>query len=387
MGRSASCCSSFRGIHYDRVLENILRALLERGHEIHVALAGGEAGLGGTRRSCSTALPSSTRSRTSSSSRGATAGSSPRLRYVTGIDYLRYLEPEYKGADPLRDRARGRTRRVMRVRGPVGRRLVGPPARRIEAAVHGSEGDHRADRAAPARCRGRVAVRRAQARRGRLHPRRASARDPDRARGRELGQPHEQGRHPRPPSMTVVWNGAQIAEAVDSTAYRGSASSPSGAHSFDHWFAWQPGRSARSSREVARSRAPDRALRRVVVLHLRGRDGIRRGVARRVRAHPRLRERPVSSGRTPERGRLGRLDVDEHGKTVSGHARARRPPRERQKIDYYESLYHSRAMFGINTSALIEAAIVQSPGPDVVSDHPRHRRHPPFRVHRARRKR
>ena len=35
-----------RSIHYDRVLENFLRAVLERGHELHVALALEKRGLG-----------------------------------------------------------------------------------------------------------------------------------------------------------------------------------------------------------------------------------------------------------------------------------------------------------------------------------------------------
>jgi hypothetical protein len=88
-----------------------------------------------------------------------------------------------------------------------------------------------------------------------------------------------------------------------------------------------------------------------------------------VRAHPRLRETAVLFRPHPQNVTgWDQLDVDEPGKTVVWPRHGEEPRHEQQKKDYFDSLYHSTAMFGISTTALIEAAILHKPVLTYVSD-------------------
>ena len=120
-----------RSIHYDRVLENFLRAVLERGHELHVALALEKRGLGAEKTKIfdelSDRYPFSYERLPARTDRWLI----PAVALRHGLDYLRYLEPEFANAHPLRERARVRAPRLLRAiikippfRGPRGRRFV-----------------------------------------------------------------------------------------------------------------------------------------------------------------------------------------------------------------------------------------------------------------------
>ena len=359
-----------RGIHYDRVLENILRALLERGHEIHVALAAEKRGFGDK-----TKLFDGLAKRYAFSYEQLPARRDrwlvPAVALRHGIDYLRYLEPEYEGADPLRDRARERAPRIMRVRGRMGRRLVGPPARRVESAIPVPKEitalieRHQPDAVLVTPLVGLGSI------------------ESDYVRAaQELGIPTvlvvaswdnltNKGVIRDAPAMTIVWNETQIDEAERLHGIPRNQVVAVGAHSFDHWFSWQPS-TTRKEFAARRGLDPERPL----VLYLGSSffiSGDETGFIRewlgRVRAHPRLREAAVLFRPHPQNV-IGwdTLDVDEPGKTAVWPRHGEEPRHEQQKMDYFDSLYHSSAMFGISTTALIEATILHKPVLTYVSD-------------------
>ena len=89
----------------------------------------------------------------------------------------------------------------------------------------------------------------------------------------------------------------------------------------------------------------------------------------RVREHPRLQDAAVILRPHPQNV-VGWdvLDVDEPGKTVVWPRAGEAPTSERQKTDYFDTLFHSSAMVGINTTALIEASILHRPVLTLVND-------------------
>jgi hypothetical protein len=169
------------------------------------------------------------------------------------------------------------------------------------------------------------------------------------------------------PDLTIVWNQDQVREAVDLHGLPADDVVATGAHSHDHWFAWQP---ATNGEEFAAKvgLAGDRpfvlyvcssgfiagddevAFVREWVDRLRSSgdpDLERLGVL--VRPHP----QNFASWRKAEVGEPGRIVVWPRGGVA---------PTDRQsKEDYFDSLYHAKAVVGINTTALVDSAIVRRP--------------------------
>jgi hypothetical protein len=167
------------------------------------------------------------------------------------------------------------------------------------------------------------------------------------------------------PTRVLVWNHAQCAEAEALHGVDKARCAVTGATAFDHWFSTRPtmsrgeflnsvglptGRKVLlylcSSRFIAKGEdswveewiralraAPDPAVRDAVVI---------------VRPHP-------SAVAIPQISRLGdpaaRLFPDHTENPVSDEARLR----------YFHSLYHSDAVVGLNTTSMIEAAILDKP--------------------------
>lgn len=165
------------------------------------------------------------------------------------------------------------------------------------------------------------------------------------------------------PDRVIVWNEAQRTEAIELHGAPPRDVVAVGAHTYDHWFEWGPPTSRGDF--CARVGFSDD---RPYVLYLCSSGFIvsdevaviRRWLeALRGSAHPELAEcnvlvRPHPS--SPALWETNPLDGTPH---LSVWPRRAVDPRdEDKKQEYYDSIYHSAAVVGVNTSALIESAIV-----------------------------
>jgi hypothetical protein len=166
------------------------------------------------------------------------------------------------------------------------------------------------------------------------------------------------------PDQVLVWNDLQKREAIDLHGVPPASVVVTGAPAYDHWFDWQP---SRSREELAAAAGLDPA--RPIVLYVgssefiapdepafvrrwveavRAQGGSPAGAGLLVRPHP-----LAATG-------FRDLRIDDpqvaiwpaHGEfPLAGEARQ----------NYFDSIFHSTAVVGINTSAQIEAAIVGRP--------------------------
>jgi hypothetical protein len=168
------------------------------------------------------------------------------------------------------------------------------------------------------------------------------------------------------PSRVLVWNETQSREATDLHGVPQDRVVVTGAQCFDDWLTWSP----RSREEFCRIVGIDDA--RPFVLYtcftpfkdggtevdfvhewlsrLRSsEDAAVAGVSVIVRPHPK---------RTLE---WTNVDLAAFGDAVVWPRQPRWPTDAESKADYFDSLYHSAAVVGINTSALLDAGIVGRP--------------------------
>ena len=165
-----------------------------------------------------------------------------------------------------------------------------------------------------------------------------------------------------PVDLVAVWNDAMKDEAVRFHGVPPETIAVTGAAAFDHWFDWRPSTTREafcarvglrpdrpyllylcSSRFVAPNEVP--FVRRWVE-QIRGSSGAVREAGILVRPHPQNAEqwRDVDFGASANVAvwpRSGAAPAD----TVT-------------RNEYFDSIYHSAGVVGINTSALIESAIV-----------------------------
>ena len=165
------------------------------------------------------------------------------------------------------------------------------------------------------------------------------------------------------PERIYVWNEMQRREAIEQHGARPSGVVVTGATTYEHWFDWQPGSSAEEfKRQVGlQSSQP-------YVLYLcsssfiaptevefidRWIDSVRgsdasalKNVGVLVRPHPQ-NVQPWE-----------RLDLSAPPQVAIWPARGANPVHRDAKRDYYDSMYHSAAVVGINTSGMIEAGIL-----------------------------
>lgn len=172
------------------------------------------------------------------------------------------------------------------------------------------------------------------------------------------------------PDSVIVWNETQRAEAVDMHGADPEQITVTGAQSFDRWFGREP------------STDPDDFRRKVglppgrpFVLYVGStsniaRAGVEEGFVRRwleaLRSSddPSVVDLPVLVRPHPERpgswyeGEIGpgevRLWPPEAPVDVSNVT-------EESRRDYFDSLFHAAAVVGINTSAMLEAAVLDRP--------------------------
>jgi hypothetical protein len=234
--------------NFDRSFACFLEALLERGHAVEVVIekrkrdAELPAGAGDAFASLARRFPSF-------SSAQLPAQGDPwlalRTRIRLAIDFLRYLEPEFRDAGPLRARARARAPFLLRL---LERVLVRPGARTQLASFLRS-----LDARIPisAERRDALAARRADVVLVSPLVGLGSAQSDWVRLAAELGIPSvlpvaswdnltNKGVLKEIPRQTLVWNEAQAREATELQGVPADRVVVTGAHSFDHWFGWRP---------------------------------------------------------------------------------------------------------------------------------------------------
>jgi FkbM family methyltransferase len=169
-----------------------------------------------------------------------------------------------------------------------------------------------------------------------------------------------------PLEMVTVWNEAMKQEAVALHGIPADRVVVTGAQPFDHWFDWQP----RDSREAFCARAglhspdpylvylcsskfvaPDEAgfVRRWVEQLRTSNSDILRRMGVLVRPHPQ------------NANQWKKFDACGLGNFTVFPAEGAAPVDTATRADYFDSLYHSAAAVGVNTTAEIECAIVGRP--------------------------
>jgi hypothetical protein len=360
-----------RHANYFRNFEGVVRLLAERGHQVHLVVERGES-VGG----------SALLDRLTAAHAGVTAGEAPRRetgaaatmvgRLRRAIDLLRYLEPAYDATPRLRARAAERApafaarfagsawSRVSAVRAALGWLL-----RRAEAAVPPSRdvtaylADQRADAFLVTPLIGVVGSSQPdylRAARAAGLPTAVAVWSWDHLTSKALIRDA--------PDRVIVWNDIQRDEAVRLHGIPAHRVAVTGAQCFDQWFGRQPSRSREvfcaavglphdrpyllyvGSALFAGSPSEAAFVQRWIAAIRSHRDPALRSCAILVRPHPqRMREWDAV-----DLSALGGVVVW-GGNPVTDEARA----------DYFDSLAHSRAVVGLNTSAFLEAAIAGRP--------------------------
>ena len=167
------------------------------------------------------------------------------------------------------------------------------------------------------------------------------------------------------PDRVLVWNETQRREAVELHGLAPEAVVVTGAQCFDQWFDRQPA----LARDVFCGRVglpDDRAFVLYVCSSLfKGsppEPGFVRQWIRSLREHAdaRLREVPIVVRPHPQR--LAEWDgIDLAAEFPGVHVFGSAPLDPGTRADYFDSMYHAAAVVGLNTSALIESAIVDRP--------------------------
>jgi hypothetical protein len=366
-----------RTLNLDRLYEPLLTELLERGHAITIVverertLGRGAGAVVARLRDGHPSFSVVPLPPLADHDRGV------RNQVRAAIDYLRYLEPLYAHADQLRARAR---RSAPKSVTSLERRLSGSTTlrRRIGAALAAVERSIPVAPAARAFVAGHdpdlvlvaplVGIGSSQADWVRI--------------AAELGVPSvlpvaswdnltNKGTIKLPPTSTIVWNDAQAAEARQLHGLPPESVSVVGAHPFDPWFERSPTTTADEFRArvglpadrpfllyVASSKfiaADETQFVREWIGRIRAAGSPLRDVGILVRPHP-LNSKP---GDDWSGGAENVAVWPEVGELPTG---------DEERAGYFDSLSHAAAVVGINTSALIEAAIARRPSLTLAGD-------------------
>lgn len=165
------------------------------------------------------------------------------------------------------------------------------------------------------------------------------------------------------PDLVTVWNDAMKREAVDLHQVPPERVVVTGSPAYDHWFSWRPS----TTREQFCERV-GLPVDRPYILYLCSSSFIAPNEApfvlewlRRLRAHddPIVREAGVLIRPHPQNAAQWQsVDVSSLVAVAIWPRAGADPTDDQARSDYFDSLYHSAAVVGVNTSALIESAIV-----------------------------
>jgi hypothetical protein len=172
------------------------------------------------------------------------------------------------------------------------------------------------------------------------------------------------------PDFVTVWNEGQKREAMELHGVPEARVFVTGSQHFDRWFEWQPS----ATREDFCRRAGLDATRPFLlyvgsspfVTGTREAPFIRRWLAGIREANPVLEGvqvliRPHPSNAGSKRWRGGYDELAELPAVAVWPVDRAKPLTTRLRSDFFDSIYHASAVVGINTSALIESAIVGRP--------------------------
>jgi len=356
-----------RHYSYLRLFESSIAELARRGHELTLC-ADREEAMGGRRmvERLAERYPNVTLATTPGRAPGAWGEFARRLRL--GIDYLRYLDPRYADTPHIRARARDRAPRsvvtVAERLGPAGRQTFAGLLRTLERGI-------------PARVELQqfIATQRPDAVLVTPLIELGSPQMDHLASAKALGVrtalPVASWDHlsskaviRNVPDLLLVWNEIQKQEAIEMHGVPADLVVVTGAHPYDQWFGRPPSR----SRESFCSRIGLRSDRPFVVYLC---SSLFRGTA----SEPAFVERWVEAIRTSSDPRLQDIGIlirphparAEEWKQIdlSGFRNiafwGEHPVDEDAKNDYFDSMYYSAGVIGLNTSAFLEAAVVGKP--------------------------
>ena len=361
----------FFGRHYTyfRNFESVLRGLAARGHSIHLAVERDES-LGGLAmvEALAAECPSITFGEAPARAEDEWSWLLNRLRL--GLDYLRYQQPVFDTAYTLRERSRGRTPmafvelgRWMRRAGGWSRRLASAAVRNVERAV---PEDPRIREylesqnpdivlLTPLIDLGSSQIEYLRAARALRVPTGLCVWSWDHLSSKALIR--------ETPDRVFVWNPTQKQEAIALHGLPADRIVVTGAQCFDQWFDRQPSRDrATFCGQVGLPSSPPFVL-WVCSALFQGSPVEAQFVLKWIHAlrnssSDRLRTAPILV--RPHPSRLAEWqDVELSG--LNAVLWGGNPIDAQSRADYFDSLYHSAAVVGINTSAFIEAGIVGRP--------------------------
>jgi hypothetical protein len=361
----------------DRITEGLLRCALEDGHTVHVALEQRKDRAG---RAAEEKSPFDVfEAEFPDFSYGPLPPREepwlyPATKLRAAIDCVRYFEPEFADAETLRRRARSRAPWYVRIPAALKLLRIGPLRRGLNRFLRAVERRMPVSKQSLAMMRQfkpDVVVVSPLVETG--SPQGDHLRAADR-----LGIPTAlvvaswdnlttKGAIRDVPDTTIVWNDDQVREAIDLHGLPAESVIATGAHSHDHWFDWQP---ATTEREFAAKVGlePDRPFLLYVCSSgfIAGDDEVAfvREWARRLgtSGDPEVEAVGVLIRPHPQNfGSWRNAEIDEPGRIVVWPRGGVAPTDHRSKEDYFDSLYHAKAVVGINTSALVDSAIVRRP--------------------------
>jgi hypothetical protein len=284
--------------------------------------------------------------------------------------YLRFLQPEYRGMAALLDRARVRAPRTavrlaeLPVAGPTCGRLLGHVTDAVEKATRSAAPFHDYLR----ECRPDVAVFTP------LVVLKTTQLDLARA-AVELGIRNvfavaswdhlsSKGILNLTPQQVFVWNEVQKREASELHGVDPDRIVVTGSHLFDEWFGRRPATTRETFCDRVGLRSDRPLLLYVCSSLLEGSPPEASFVLRWARhlresGHPALRDCGILVRPHPRRAREWRgIDLASVPGVACWPPGGEFPVDARSKADYFDSLYHADAVVGLNTSAMIEAAIL-----------------------------
>jgi hypothetical protein len=358
-----------RHFTYFRNFESVLRQLASRGHQLHLAVEQDES-LGGTKlvQSLVDAFPNVTAGVLPERSEDDWTWTAIRLRL--GLDYLRYQHPVFDRAYKLRERSRGRTPGAfvtlgdtVHAAGGWARRTAETMLRRLERAIPGTSSirafvdEQHPDvmLLTPLIDLGSSQIDYLRAARALGIPTALCVWSWDHLSSKALIR--------ECPDRVLVWNETQKREATELHRVPSDRVVVTGAQCFDHWFDRAPSRTREAfcnhvGLEATRpfvlwvcsalihGSAPEAPFVVEWIRHLRASsDSALRTIGVLVRPHP---------SRVAE---WESIDVTKLNAVVWGS----NPVDEDARADYFDSIFHSAAVVGLNTSAFIEAGIVGRP--------------------------